>query len=64
MSEIFSDLDNLVVNKNNLWLQYQHLGDDIEEMQDGDWFLNANSTVPDLAATLPPLPRLALADIS
>jgi hypothetical protein len=36
MSEIFSDLDNLVVNKKNPWLPCQRLGDNIEEMRDGD----------------------------
>ena len=46
-SDLFCDLDNLVVNKDNPWLPYQREDDKIEEMHDGDWFLNSRTADPD-----------------
>ena len=42
MSDVFSDLDNLVVNPQNPWLPYNRIGNHVVEMQDGDWFLNSH----------------------
>jgi hypothetical protein len=47
MSEVFRDLDNLVVNHDNPWLPYSPPDDVVEEMHDGDWFCNARTTPPD-----------------
>lgn len=41
MSDVFRDIDNLHVNKENPWLPYDPSDDDVEEMQDGEWFRNA-----------------------
>jgi hypothetical protein len=46
MSEVFSDLDNLVVNPADPWLPYNRSGSHIDEMQDGDWFLNSRDPEP------------------
>jgi hypothetical protein len=41
MSDVFRDIDNLHVNKANPWLPYDPGNDDVEEMQDGEWFRNS-----------------------
>jgi hypothetical protein len=46
MSDIFSDVDNLVVNPDDPWLPYNRSGSLVDEMQDADWFLNARDPVP------------------
>ena len=47
MTDIFSNVDNLVVNPNNAWLPYNRIGHHVVELQDGDWFLNSNNPVLD-----------------
>jgi hypothetical protein len=41
LTHIFEDFDNLVVNKDNSWVPYNHHDDNCVKMQDRDWFLNA-----------------------
>ena len=41
MSDVFRDIDNLHVNKANPWLPYDPGNDDVEEMQDSEWFRNS-----------------------
>jgi hypothetical protein len=44
LSDIFQDLDNLVVNKDNRWHPYERNVDPAnEEFQDAGWFQNANN---------------------
>jgi hypothetical protein len=38
LSDIFQDLDDLVVNPVNRWHPYQRTDDTYEEIQDGDFF--------------------------
>jgi hypothetical protein len=47
MSDIFRDIDNLVVNDDNPWLPYNPPGNRGDEMHDGDWFHNARCTPSD-----------------
>lgn len=47
MSDIFRDVDNLVLNPNDPWLPYQSNINDFEEMHDGSWFQNGCSQSSD-----------------
>ena len=46
MSDIFSDMDNLIVDPENPWLPYNQTGNHVDELQDGDWFLNSRNHAP------------------
>jgi hypothetical protein len=46
MSDIFSDIGNLVVNPDDPWLPYKRSGSYVDEMQDAEWFLNAQNPDP------------------
>ena len=53
MSDIFQDLDNLVVNPDNPWLPYKNAdSDEIWEFHDGDWFRNAATNLSETDPTI------------
>ena len=47
MSDVFSDISNLVVHPENPWFPYNGICNHVEEMQDGDWFLNCHNPMFD-----------------
>jgi hypothetical protein len=49
VTHVFKDLNNLVVNKENLWLPYNYQDDNYVEIQYGDWLLTACEPVHDPA---------------